>query len=189
VHRKRSITGKTWLSAIVCALLLAGCQPPPQRSGPVSNTPPERRDKDTTPPATQTPKPASKHWTPRPIAIRIYPSTRYVQEQGQAILEARIELFDAMGDSIKGSGQVRCELYALGEGDRATVGARLYNWEISLNTLDEHQRFYDPIIRGYVFRLKIDDIELTQRPTLLRVFFQPPGSDRLSTEGKINTDW
>ncbi len=133
--------------------------------------------------------PASGVWHPEPVSIRIYPSTRFVEEDGLPILEARIELFDAMGDSIKSSGAMRCELFALGEGERPAVGRRLYRWDIEMKSLDEQRRYFDPIIRGYVFRLKMDDLELVRRPTLLRIVFQPADGPRLKTEGRVRTDW
>jgi len=133
--------------------------------------------------------PADAVWRPEPVSIRIYPSTRFVEEDGVPILEARIELFDEMGDSIKSPGAVRCELFALSEGERPTVGRRLYRWDIEVQTMEQQRRYFDPIIRGYVFRLKMDDIELVRRPTLLRVVFQPPDGPRLTTKGRVRTDW
>ncbi len=105
------------------------------------------------------------------------------------ILEARIELFDQMGDSIKRSGQVRCELFAAVGRDGRDAGPLLYKWDITLHTLEDQQRYFDPITRGYVFRLRIDNPELIRRPTLLSVVFQPESGDRLSTRGRVQTQW
>ena len=133
--------------------------------------------------------PAPSAWMPKPVAIRIYPSTRFVLEKGAPILEARIELFDDMGDSIKSSGAIRCELYALGGRDFRTTGPLLYKWDVAMRTIDDQRRYFDPITHGYVFRLKLDDADFTRRPTQLRVVFQPIEGQRLTTQGRVQTEW
>lgn len=169
-------------AAAAGAVMVWGCRPL-RDAGPQATTPAGER-------ATATDgEEAGDMWMPRPVSIRIYPSTRFVQEDGRPVLEARIELFDVMGDSVKSSGTLRCELFALGEGDRPTVGERLYRWDIELRTVEAQRRYFDPIIRGYVFRLKMDDMDLVRRPTLLRVTFQPPDGPRLRTEDRVRTDW
>jgi len=105
------------------------------------------------------------------------------------ILEARIELFDGMGDSVKASGTMRFALHALVGRESTQEGRLLYQWEQTLATLEDHQLHYDPIIRGYVFDLGIDDVALVRRPTLLKVVFTPPDGDRLRTEAEVETRW
>lgn len=124
-------------------------------------------------------------WEPRPVSMRIYPSTQFVLEDGVPLLEARIELFDAMGDSIKGSGEARCELFASsGRGDGA-IGERLYGWDITLRTLGDQRAFYDPITRGYLFRLKLDNMSPARQATTLRVAFTPSDGARMTDEVEI----
>ena len=124
-------------------------------------------------------------WMPKAVSMRIYPSTQFVREDGVPLLEARIELFDAMGDSIKGPGNVRCELFASsGRGDGA-LGERLYGWDIGLHTLADQRAFYDPITRGYLFRLKLDSIAPARQATTLRVAFTPTDGARMSDEAEI----
>ena len=167
-----------------CLLVLTGCQ---AKTDKTSNQQPAPHPQQTTDQPTSHPTP--KDWQPKPVSIRIYPSTRFVEQDGKPILEARIELFDEMGDSVKSSGSIRLELFAIGEDERRTVGARLYRWDINQTTIDDQRRYYDPIIRGYVYRLELDDVELTRRPTLLRVVFQPTQGPRLVTEDRVRTDW
>jgi len=178
-------------AGLIVAAAMLGCPAPPTQTPPTRG--PHNADTNGNGDATAThgdiATPDDGVWRPEPVSMRIYPSTRFVEEDGVPILEARLELFDAMGDSIKSSGAVRCELFALGDGERPTVGRRLYRWDIEMKTLDEQRRYFDPIIRGYVFRLKMDDVELVRRPTLLRVVFQPPRGPRLKTEGRVRTDW
>lgn len=124
-------------------------------------------------------------WQPGPVALRIFPSTRYVQEQGQPLLEARIELLDAMGDSIKAAGQMQLELFA-SDPAGLTLGRRLYLWNAAVLTLEDQREHYDPITRTYLFRLELDDLAVTQRPTVLRATFVPAaGGKRLQTQAAM----
>jgi hypothetical protein len=176
-------------AGLIVSAAMVGCPAPPTQTPPTRGPQNVNGLNGASGALTDQTPPDHGVWHPEPVSLRIYPSTRFVEEDGVPILEARLELFDAMGDSIKSSGTVRCELFALGDGDRPTVGRRLYRWDIEMKTLDEQRRYFDPIIRGYVFRLKMDDIELVRRPTLLRVVFQPPDGPRLKTEGRVRTDW
>ena len=128
-------------------------------------------------------------WRPQPVALRIYPSTRFVRERDTPLLEARIELFDEMGDSIKSSGQVRFELFAAGYAPGIDVGRLLYSWDIALADLTDHQRYYDPITRGYLFRLRLDSAQITRREVLLRLTFQPLEGARLIDEQPVRINW
>lgn len=131
----------------------------------------------------------AESWQPEPVALRIYPSTRFVREGGTTLLEARIELFDAMGDSIKSSGAVRFELFAAGFAPGIDVGRLLYSWDIGLASLEDHQRYYDPITRGYLLRLRLDSAQITRREVLLRVTFQPAEGMRLIDEKPVRINW
>lgn len=126
-------------------------------------------------------------WEPAVRSIRIYPSTRFVTEAGQPLLEARVELFDEMGDSIKSSGSLRFELFAAGHAPGIEVGRLLYSWDVSLLSLEDQQRYYDPITRGYLFRLRLDSAEVTRREVLLRATVQPPTGERMVDEKQVLT--
>ncbi|MEM9883143.1 MAG: hypothetical protein AAF800_09530 [Planctomycetota bacterium] len=128
-------------------------------------------------------------WRPEPVALRIYPSTRFVNEAGTPLLEARVELFDEMGDSTKASGLLRFELFAAGQVPGIEVGRLLYGWDITLATLEDQQRYYDPITRGYLLRLRLESAEATQRQVRLRVTFQPATGRRMSDEQPVRLAW
>ena len=103
---------------------------------------------------------------------------------------ARIERFDEMGASIKSYGRVGLELYPVTFADGPIIGdQRLYRWDIELKSTDDQRQYYDPIIRGYAFRLEVPIAEVARRPTLLRITFRPPDADRLTSEAVIRTDW
>lgn len=132
-------------------------------------------------------------WVPRPVALRIYPSTRFVEDEGVPMLEACIELFDALGDSTKGSGLARFELYhGPSTGDPTTKGgpaAVLYRWDIALTRLADQQAYYDPVIRGYAFPLRIDSLDVADRPVYLRVSFGLATGEHLTDEQQVKTRW
>ncbi len=94
-------------------------------------------------------------WEVRPASMRIYPSSGFRVISGQPALEARIELFDDLGDSVKGVGTVRFELYPVVGPERSDVGARLYGWEVEMLTLAKNREHYDSVTRTYVFQLRL----------------------------------
>jgi len=136
--------------------------------------------------------PASSHWLSRPTAIRVYPTTRFVRQGlpagGEAaVLEARIELFDEMGDSVKGSGEFRLELKTAS--GPVAAGNVLYTWRVELRTIEDQRTHYDPITRGYLFRLRLDDLAVARRSTLLSVSYTDPAGRHFTAEAGIKTDW
>ena len=112
-----------------------------------------------------------------------------MQQSGQAALEARIELFDQMGDSIKAAGRIRFELFATAAPGPGMRGLRLYTWNVEMLTLEDQQQYFDPITRGYLFRLKLDNLSITRRATLLHITFTQVGGLRLETQALVKTDW
>jgi hypothetical protein len=127
-------------------------------------------------------------WVPRPVALRIYPSTRFVNEGDTTLLEARIELFDQMGDSIKSSGQLRFELHGGGTAGLDT-GRLLYSWEVALADLEDQRQYYDPIVRGYLMRLRLDSDQISRSRVELRVTFQPVLGERLTDAQPVRISW
>jgi len=133
----------------------------------------------------------SDAWVPRPVALRIYPATRFVREDGVAILDTRVELFDAMGDATKASGLARFELF-----DGPTTGdpvagpsGMLYRWDIPLITLDDQRTYYDPVTGTYAFPLKIDSLDAIKDTVFLRVTLSLAAGQRLNDEQRVKTRW
>lgn len=119
-------------------------------------------------------------WWPRPVAVRVYPSTRFVSaHDAQALLEARLELADEMGDPLKAPGEFRLELFS------DTTDRQLYAWRVRALTLDEQKMFYDPITRTYLLRLKLDPAALAEASPRLRVTFALAGGGRLQDEAPV----
>ncbi|MEX0654513.1 MAG: hypothetical protein WD534_04885 [Phycisphaeraceae bacterium] len=112
-------------------------------------------------------------WQPRAELLRVHPSTRFVADADQrATLQARVELLDAMNDSIKATGEYRLELLASDEMGR-NVGRRLYQWQVDARTLEQQRSYYDSVTRAYLFRLRLDQPSPPDQPMLLRVTFVP----------------
>jgi hypothetical protein len=126
-------------------------------------------------------------WRPAPQRVRIYPATQYIEREDGAMLKASIELLDALGDSIKAPGHLRCELYARGEFGR--VGDRLYRWDVPLRTLEQQRQYFDLVTHTYILRLSLDSDRATQNPTTLRVTFTQPNGPRLQTERALPIEW
>ena len=123
-------------------------------------------------------------WTPLPVSVRVYPSTRFVKQEGQPLLQARIELFDQMGDSVKASGRVRCVLMA---GVGRLASGELYSWDVPLLTLQDHEAHYDPIARGYLFELKLDNFDPAFRRCSLVVQFRTADGRLLEDRAELGS--
>lgn len=151
-------------SLLAAATTLAGCE---WKGGPFAATP-----------ATQ---PADM-FHPAPKTLRVYPTSRFVQENGRTLLEARVELLDEMEDSIKAVGDFHIELLAAGKASGASVGQRLYSWDVAVTTITDQKRFYDRISRAYLFRLSLDDAPQPRRDTLLKVTYMPVTGPRIEAQ-------
>lgn len=128
-------------------------------------------------------------WQPRPVRFRVFPTTRFVSEGGSALLELRLEFFDEAGDSIKAVGDIRVDLFASRPGGgEADTGRRLYVWNISLRTLEENQSAYDVFSRGYLFRLRLDEMPGLREPMVLVASLLPPEGRRLEARAMIGAD-
>lgn len=172
------VTGSLCCAAVVlaCAAMLA-CQP--------KTTNPSSGGVSSGDGAGQS-EPSANVWRIRPIAVRVYPSTRFVEEDGATTLMARIELLDEMGDTTKGVGDMRIELYAAGGPNVASVGQHLYTWRIELNTIEQQRRHYDAITRTYLFRLRLQDEVSARLGTVLVVTFTEPQGGRLTDRVHIS---
>jgi hypothetical protein len=159
--------------ATVFVVLVMGCQAPDPAVRAIDG---ERHDADGA---------VSEAWLPTPVAVRVYPSTRFVRERQRVLLEARVELLDAMGDPVKWPGQARLELLAATSTRPIRTTGRLYGWSVDLRSRKQQSRHYDPVTRTYFFRLMIDDAAVTERPTVLRVEYSPPDTPRVSDEAAV----
>ncbi|MCC7145145.1 MAG: hypothetical protein IT443_01730 [Phycisphaeraceae bacterium] len=125
-------------------------------------------------------------WQVRPVRMRIYPSTRFVRETDQALLEARVEFLDENGDSTKAVGEFRLELFSTARASGAEVGRRLFSWVVRMFSRQTNEIFYDPITRAYLFRLKIESLAVIRDQVLLRVTFLPAAGERMEAEAVIS---
>lgn len=126
---------------------------------------------------------SSDTWQPRPTQLRFYPTTRFVRRANTPVLEARIELLDQMGDPVKAAGTVSFELVEAPNPLGGGMKRRLYSWEgIELLTLDHQRTYYDAISRGYRFHLRLDNYELSEYSTLIKVTFTPVVGERLNDQ-------
>ena len=125
---------------------------------------------------------AADAWRAEPVGVRVYPSTRFISVEGEPTLEAWVELYDAMGDPVKCSGTFRIDLYRSEHPDRPAPEERLAGWVVEVFTLEDHQRYYDPITQSYLFRLKLDTPDPARIPTVLRVTLTTPRDARLQTQ-------
>ena len=139
------------------------------------------------PPVTPAPSPAGDYWQIRPVRMRIYPSSRFVQYKERSILEARVELFDEAGDSTKGVGTLRFELFASDRIGEVVDSKQLFAWDIDMMTLDANRQFYDPVTRAYLFRLGIDELPTDRDRVVLRVTFSPVTGNRLVAHAVMRT--
>jgi hypothetical protein len=132
---------------------------------------------------------SDQHWMPAPTSVRVYPSTRFIKESGRSILEARFELYDEMGDPVKYAGTFTIELYSVDEALGNAPRRLLYTWNAELLMLDQQQEHYDPITRGYLFRLGVDDLKIARKTTLLKVAFTPVDRPRIEAEAEVRSEW
>lgn len=128
-------------------------------------------------------------WHPTPVSMRVYPSTRFVQEKKGSALEARVELTDEMGDPVKAVGAFRLELFAIERAGEPGIGRRLYSWDASTLTLDEQHSYYDSITRAYLFRLKLEEATTPDHDTLLQVMFTAADGRRLEAQATLPIDF
>jgi hypothetical protein len=121
-------------------------------------------------------------WPFRPAAMRIHPFTAIERdEEAEAlVLEARVELRDQLGDTTKGVGDFRFELYAREpEASQQGERRRLAVWDAPLQTLEQNRRHYDPVTHSYLFRLRLPQRPPEDRRLELLAQFSPRRGQRL----------
>jgi hypothetical protein len=121
--------------------------------------------------------------------MRVHPFTTFAYDKQAAahVLDARIELLDRVGDSTKGVGDFRFELYqdkerASQEGEEVRQAV----WDAPMTTLGQNQQHYDPITRTYVFRLKLSQAPSEQQKYKLLVQFTDPEGRRLTASAPLH---
>lgn len=126
------------------------------------------------------------YWRPQAVRIRVYPSTRFVNRNGLTILQARVELLDEMGDSIKSAGRFFFELFETGK--ERVAQKNLYSWEIPVLTLKQQRMYYEPIVRGYHFALQLHEEQPPKQNVVLRVLVRTPQGKRLETSSLLTVN-
>jgi hypothetical protein len=119
------------------------------------------------------------HWRIRPVRVRVYPSTRFVQYENQMALEARVEFLDEMKDPMKAVGRLRFEVYAANRDGEIADQKRLFAWDVPMLTMAENQEYYDAVTRAYLFRLGVDKLPEKIERTVLRITYMPVVGERL----------
>ena len=135
---------------------------------------------------TQPSDPAAPSWWPRPVALRVFPSTRFIREGQQVYLEARIELTDDLGDSIKVPAEFYFDLHSGPKG--AATPRLLFSWQQTVRTREDQIAFYDPVTRAYLFRLKVQDVSHIRDQARLSVTVVPEGLSRLTASAEIGRE-
>ncbi len=135
-------------------------------------------------PARQTgPRPADgAMWWPVPVRMRVYPASRFAGGDGYIVLEARIEMVDAMDDSVKAAGRFRFELIDAERDGGSRIDRRLYSWDVPLLTLEHQRHHYDSVTRTYLFRLRMDEQLVPRKSMKLLVTYMPPTGSNLTAE-------
>ncbi len=127
-------------------------------------------------------------WEIRPVRMRVYPSSRFIREDNKPLLEARVEFFDASGDSTKAVGEMRFELFTAGAAAQTTSGQRLYAWAVPMRSMEQNNLFYDSVTRTYLFRLSLDSLSIIRDQTRLKVTLTPVRGPRIDTEALLTID-
>jgi hypothetical protein len=121
-------------------------------------------------------------WWPTPVRMRVYPASRFAGGDGYIVLEARIELLDAMDDAVKAPGRFRFELIDAERESTSHIDRRLYSWDVPLLSLDHQRQHYDSVTRTYLFRLRMDEQLVPHKAMKLLVTYMPPTGANLSAE-------
>lgn len=116
-------------------------------------------------------------WYPQPQKIRIYPSSRFILTENRPALEARVELLDDMGDSVKAPGTFHLELLEEAHHNRNTMQDKLYSWDVPLVTVEDQKSYFESVTRTYRFVLRLDrEIKSDDELTLAITFTRSDGS-------------
>lgn len=120
-------------------------------------------------------------WLPTPHRIRIYPSSRFVITDNRPALEARVELQDVMGDSIKAAGFFHLELLE-------HTQQKLYSWDIPIQKLKDQEDYFESVTRTYRFVLRLDRELAADDQLTLAVSFRRQDGILLQTKSVLGSD-
>jgi hypothetical protein len=133
-------------------------------------------------PATEIPEPISLSL---PRAVSIHPFTglrRFDEAGGIRGIDVQIEMSDSFGDSTRGFGDFRFELYTYQPGTPDPKGQRVATWNESLMEAEKNALHWDRIKRLYEFRLQWDRPIPVGREFVLVAVFDSPYTPRLFDE-------
>jgi len=105
------------------------------------------------------PKPPLEHMIAGPggvqypfavASIVIHPLTRVNRDsKGKLWIICHLEFRDAWGDTTKGIGSLKIQLYRPTGGRAAGLGTQEASWDVNLSDLDTNASLYDPATRTY----------------------------------------
>ena len=112
-----------------------------------------------------------------PSEIQIHPFTgtrSFDRAGGVNGIDVRTKLIDGFGDTTKGFGDFRFEMYQFRPNSPDPRGPRISTWQISLMSAKDNLGHWDNITRTYEFKLQWDKpIPVGQRFVLVAVFDSP----------------
>jgi len=129
--------------------------------------------------------PTEASWELQPRLIQLFPSSRFVREDGQTLLELRFEVLDDLGDSIKWPGTAQVELFVASNIQPIRTGQRLYGWRVDLLSVAQQRAHYDSVTRSYLLRLVVDEDRVAGRSTVLRAAFTSIEGQRFEAQMNI----
>ena len=113
-------------------------------------------------------------WPFKPHSIRVHPLTRLHDGDGDAMLEAWIQLRDRDGHPVRGLGALTLTLDSSGPGDM-----RHLSWTTELeSTGDTTLSRFDPVTHAYFLPLELPMKNMPPRARL-RATLETPDGDRL----------
>ena len=127
-------------------------------------------------------------WQPKPQDVRIYPSSRFILTEQRPALEARVELKDEMGDSLKSAGSFHLELLKETGARRQAMQEKLYSWDVPLNTIADQQSYFDSVTRTYRFVLRLDRQISPDDQLILAITFKRLDGALLKTQAVLGPD-
>ncbi len=127
-------------------------------------------------------------WQPVPHDVRIYPSSRFILTGQRPALEARVELKDEMGDSIKAAGSFHLELLKETGARRQAMQEKLYSWDVPLKTMADQQSYFDSVTRTYRFVLRLDREIAPDDQLALALTFKRLDGTLLRTQAVLGPD-
>lgn len=127
-------------------------------------------------------------WEPIPQRVRIYPSSRFIFTEKRPALEARVELQDDMGDSVKAPGTFHLELLKESVGRRDVMKDKLYSWDVPLVSIADQQAYFESVTRTYRFVLRLDRQIKPDDQLVLAITFHRSDGNLLQTKAALGSD-